>query len=183
MLSDQDILKAMKSGAIVIEPFNKQHLGPDSVDLTLDNTLLIAQQIGEIVDPRHNNQFFKEVVMDDEGFLLLPGMFILGSTRERISLSDNVAAQLEGRSTIGRLGIMVHVTAGVIHAGFGKQKPSALTLEIYSVNSNPVRIYPGMKIAQLSFFYLHTQTNKPYDETPHSKYKAQLKPRPPISDQ
>ncbi len=182
LLSDEEILKEMEAGHLRIEPFNKELLGPDSLDIRLGNELLLAKNIPEVIDSRNPANFFDEVKIDDDGFVLSPGDFVLGTTLEKISLPDHIAAQIEGRSSLGRLGVMVHVTAGIVHVGFGKLKPSRLTLEIYSVNPNPVRLFPGMKIAQLSFFSLSKPVGKGYDELPSSKYAGQEKPLPAKGD-
>ncbi len=179
LLTDKEILRAIKDKDIIIDPFNVDYLGPDSLDLTLGNEILVSKNKEKIIDPKNIEDFFEKVIFDDY-FILKPGQFILGTTYEKIGLSNKISAQIEGRSTLGRLGIMVHMTAGIIHAGFGAKKPNALTLEIYSVNPNPVKLYKNMKIAQLSFFKLNEEVNKGYDFIENSKYKYQssvLKPK------
>ncbi len=178
LLSYQEIIDSVKSGAICIEPFSEELVGPDSVDIRLADTLLVAEKTNTTIDPRNPQSFFKEVKIPKDGFVLKPQAFVLGATLEKIGLGQNIAAQIEGRSSLGRLGIMVHVTAGIVHAGYGMCKPSRLTLEIYSVNPNPVLLVPGMKIAQLSFFTLKNETTKPYDKKRGSKYIGQEKPMP-----
>ncbi len=178
MLSKQDILEAIKKGELSIEPFIEDNLGPDSLDVRLSNKLLVSRNINKVIDPKNPVNYWERIEIS-KGFMLMPGQFVLGSTIERLSLGRNIAAQIEGRSSIGRLGIMVHVTAGVIHAGFGIKEPSSVTLEIYSVNPNPVMIYPGMKIAQLAFFRLEHGVEKGYDELKGSKYTNQKEPLPP----
>ncbi len=180
LMSDIDVLDATDKGEIQINPFDKNLLGPDSLDIRLGNEILISKIIGKIIDPNKPKNFFASRKIDP--FTLKPKQFVLGTTLERISLSDSIAAQIEGRSSLGRLGIMVHMTAGIIHAGFGAKEPSALTLEIYSVNPNSVYLHTGMKIAQLSFFRLNRKVSRGYDFIPTSKYVNQNKPCVPKAD-
>lgn len=178
MLSKQDILDAINKGELEIEPLIKDNLGPDSLDVRLGNKLLISRNINNVIDPKNPLNYWEKIEIN-KGFMLMPGQFVLGSTMEKLRLGKNIAAQIEGRSSIGRLGIMVHVTAGVVHAGFGIREPSSITLEIYSVNPNPVMIYSGMKIAQLAFFRLEQSVDKGYDEINGSRYVNQKEPLPP----
>ncbi len=182
LLSRDDILKEMERGNIAIEPFDPSLLGPESLDIRLGNEMLVARKMNGVINAQKPEDFFESVKISDEGFILKPGVFVLGATLERIKLSGAIAAQIEGRSSLGRLGVMVHVTAGIVHAGFGSSKPARLTLEIYSVNPNPVRLFPGMKIAQLSFFRLSSPVSQGYDDLPMSKYAGQDRPLPPKGD-
>jgi dCTP deaminase len=179
ILSRDSILNAISEGEIIIEPFDKSLVGIDTVDVRLGRKILLATNVGKVIDPKTPENYWKEIDIGEEEFLLPPGSFILGSTLERIGLSKKYAAMIEGRSSIGRLGIMVHVTAGLIHAGFGFKSPSTITLEIYSINPNPVRLYAGMRIAQLAFFQLDKELSFGYDDLPTSKYKGQDSPLPP----
>lgn len=181
LMSDMDVLEAMKKGEIKVVPFDKGFLGPDSLDIRLGNEVLISKTTGKTIDPNKPENFFESRKINGS-FTLEPGQFVLGTTSERISLSESVSAQIEGRSSLGRLGIMVHMTAGIIHAGFGAKQPSALTLEIYSVNPNSVFLHAGMKIAQLSFFKLNRKASKGYDYITGSKYVHQSKPLPPKAE-
>ncbi|VVB97931.1 dCTP deaminase, dUMP-forming [uncultured archaeon] len=181
LMSDIDVLEAIGKGEIRIEPFERKFLGPDSLDIQLGNEVLVSKTVGKTIDPNKPENFFESRKIDGS-FVLEPGQFVLGTTKERISLSDAVSAQIEGRSSLGRLGIMVHMTAGIIHAGFGAKEPSSLTLEIYSVNPNSVYLHAGMKIAQLSFFRLNRKASKGYDFMPTSKYVSQDKPLAPRAE-
>ena len=176
LLSREDILKEMEKGEIKIENYKEELLGMDSLDLRLDNKILEAVNINEVIDPKKPKHFWREVEISN-GYILRKNQFILASTIEAIGLGKSIAAQIEGRSSIGRLGIMVHVTAGIIHAGFGIKKPSKITLEVYSLNPNPVKIFPGMRIAQLAFFKLSKPVEKAYDEI--GRYRALKGPTPP----
>ena len=174
-LSKEEIIERIKNGDLTIEPFDERMVGPDSIDLTLDRVFLIARQRG-MVDARQPLEFFDHV--EDDEIILRPGDFVLGSTAERIGLSNDLIGFLHGRSSLGRLGIMVHVTAGIVHAGFGHREPSKLTLEIYSVNPNPVMLHSGMRVAQLAFAKLGKETLG-YDYLPGSRYIGQQGPRAP----
>ncbi len=176
LLSRQDILYLIEAGEISIEPFDKSLLGGNSLDVRLGSSILVAENIGKAIYALKPANFWKEVSIEG-GFELTSGTLILGSTLEKVRLGKSVAAQIEGRSSVGRLGLMVHVTAGLIHAGFGEKQPSIITLEMYSVNPNPVKIFPGMRIAQLAFFKLSSPVEKAYDE--YGRYVGQRKPEPP----
>lgn len=178
LMSDVEIEEAIKKKDIKIIPFERELLGPNSLDIRLGHEILVSKKRNIVIDPRNPEKFFEEVYIEDK-FILEPYQFVLGTTLEKISLSTNIAAQIEGRSSLGRLGIMVHMTAGIIHAGFGAKEPSTLTLEIYSVNPNKVILYPKMKIAQISFFSLERAVSKGYDFIEKSKYVSQSKPLPP----
>ena len=177
ILEKHDILKLIEEGELKIEPFDEKLLGIDSIDVRLSNYLLVAEEDEDTIDPFKPKNFWREVRIDEEGFELTPGMFVLGSTIERVGLGNTIAGLIHGRSSVGRLGIMVHVTAGMIHAGFGKLEPSRITLEMYSVNPNPVLLKPGMRIAQLAFVKLSRPSEELYDEV--GKYVGLKKPTPP----
>ena len=183
ILSDKEIMREIKSGNLKMTHFEKSMLGPDSIDIRLGDSILEARKIGKVIDPRDKKScnFFSEKKIDRDGYVLKPQSFVLGHTLERIGLPNNIAAQIEGRSSIGRLGIVVHMTAGIIHAGFGGKEPSSLTLEISSVNPNEVLLFPGMKIAQLTFFRLGESATLGYDSLPGSKYIKQLTAEAPRS--
>jgi len=175
LLERSHILELIEEGKLRVEPFEERLLGNDSLDVRLGGEILVSKPINEVVDAHRPPSFWERRAIGD-GFILYPGQFILGSTLERIALPNSVAAFIEGKSSVGRLGIMVHVTAGVIHAGFGSKGPSTITLEIYSVNPNPVRIYEGMPIAQLTFHPL-SREGYAYDE--RGSYVGQQGPLPP----
>ncbi|MGB9635487.1 MAG: dCTP deaminase [Candidatus Micrarchaeia archaeon] len=179
IMSNIEIEKAIRNGEIILQGFESENLGPDSIDIRLGNKLLIAKKTGKIVDPRVEiGMEFDEIYLDDGPYAIKPGDFVLGSTYEKIGLSRNITAQLEGRSSIGRLGIVVHMTAGLVHAGWGYKQPSTLTLEISSVNPNPVYLYNKMKIAQISFMRHGTPPEHGYDDNRNNKYSGQKGPLP-----
>ena len=174
LLSNNEIRKCIDNGEIVLENLDMNNIGPDSVDIRLDKRILVAKKTGKVIDPRNGiDMEFDEYDLSKEPYALKPGDFVLASSYERIGLSNHITAQLEGRSSLGRLGIVIHMTAGLIHAGWGLKKPSALTLEISSVNPNPVLLHYKMKIAQLSFMLLRSPASTGYDECKDSKYVGQ----------
>jgi dCTP deaminase len=159
-LSDQDIIKMMKIGKIKITPFSKDQLGAASVDLTLSNNWGIFKEnyLGKTVDL--NKTSFKKIIKNikSDTMILNPGEMCLGKTREKISLSSDILATLEGRTRYARLGLTVHVTASLVQPGSSNHQ----VLEI--VNLSPLRIilHEGMRISQISFHKLDTPTTKPY---------------------
>ncbi len=175
LLSNRDIKGYISSGDIIIDPFEDKNLGPDSYDIHLGKKILVSKDVNGVIDPQKGiNMEFEEINLEKTPYILKRGEFILADTLEKIGLSNKVTAQLEGRSSIGRLGIVIHMTAGLIHAGWGFSNPSTITLEISSVNPNPVKLYYGMGIAQLSFIKL----SSPAEGTYISKYEGQKEPLP-----
>lgn len=165
VLSDKTILREIREGRIIIEPFNKEYLNPVSVDLTLAPTFKIYTE--EILDPRKPNAT-KEFTIGEQGAVLEPGEVYLYACNERIGVKGNIRAKVEGKSSLGRLGLFVHVTAGFIDPGF----EGSLVLEL--VATKPIRIYPNMKICQVEFAYVEGQIAEPYDKKEGSKYHGQV---------
>ncbi len=177
MLSDQDIEKAMERGDIIIEPYDKATLGPCSIDLTLDCIFRVYDP-GPPVDIRTETDVSKGTRLINtkgEPFMILPGQFILGQTRESIAIGSQYAALLEGRSSVARLGIIVHA-AGLVNPGTGTEKPGRLTLEIYCENLAPVLLYPEMRIVQIMFVPLSSPARTGYDKRKDSRYVGQQEP-------
>jgi dCTP deaminase len=177
MLSDVDIEKAMKEGSIAIDPFKPDSLGPCSIDLRLDSVFRIYNP-GTPIDFENRESLDKDTkLVDTEGkpFMILPGQFILGQTIERISISSGFAALLEGRSSVARLGIIVHA-AGLVNPGTGSKKPGKLTLEIYCENLSPVLLRPEMPIVQIMFIPLSSPAKRGYDKRTESRYVGQDSP-------
>lgn len=168
----------MQAGEIRIEPWNPDTVGPCSVDLTLDSVFRVYN-LGEAVDIRSTlpvDRDTRVVMTGERPFTILPGQFILGQTRERISVSSRYAGILEGKSSVARLGIIVHA-AGLVNPGTGVRKPSHLVLEIFCENVSPVLLYPGMSIVQAMFFRLSSPASKGYDERDTSHFVGQDEPR------
>ncbi len=175
LLSNRDIRNFIDRGDIIIEPFDPKHLGPDSYDIHLGSKVLISKIVNGVIDPMEGiNMEFEEVDLREGPYLLKRGEFILADTLEKVGLANTVTGQLEGRSSLGRLGIVIHMTAGLIHAGWAHKEPSTITLEISSVNPNPVKLYYGMGIAQLSFHKLSSPAEGEYK----SRYDGQKEPLP-----
>ena len=166
ILSDRKIKELLNKKELVIEPLDEVQIQPSSVDLRLGNEFLIYPDEIEILDvknPDLGNQL-KKVVADEEGFIIQPKHFILATTREYIKLPDYLTAFVEGRSSLGRLGLFIE-NAGWVDAGF----EGNITLEFYNANSRPLKIYPGMRICQLVFARMETPAEKPY----RGKYQGQ----------
>lgn len=174
ILSDGDILKKIKAKEIVISPFKRENLQPSTVDLELANQVRVFDnwQIG-VIDVREKSDPTRVVNMDEGGFILHPHEFILGSTKEKITLPNDIAAKLEGRSSLGRLGLIIHATAGYVDPGF----VGWLTFEISNISKLPIRLYPKMRIAQICFFQMSSPVKIPYgDKRLGSKYQGQKGP-------
>ncbi|MGH2527451.1 MAG: dCTP deaminase [Actinomycetota bacterium] len=176
ILSDIDIRKEIAAGRIEIEPFDETCVQPSSVDLHVDSQFRVfANSRYPYIDVRKPMPELTELVEVEgpEPFILHPGEFVLGSTRERVRLPDDMVARLEGKSSLGRLGLLIHSTAGYVDPGWD----GYLTLELSNVANLPITIYPGMKIGQISFFRLSTAAETPYGSgRTRSKYQGQRGP-------
>jgi len=169
ILPDHEIIEAIKKGEIKIVPFNPKNVGPCSVDLTLADEFVVFKK-GAVIDPLDVESIKKGAILaktHNGPFLLKPGQFVLARTAEKIALSKRYAATLEGRSSIARLGIVVHA-AGLVNPGTGLNEPKPLVLEIFCQNSSPVKLYPGMKIVQIIFHRLSSEASVGYDERKNS---------------
>jgi dCTP deaminase len=178
ILSDVDIRKAIAEGRVGIEPFDESDVQPSSVDLHVDRFFrTFNNHRYPIIDVRKPMEDLTELVevQPDEAFILHPGEFVLGSTAEYVKLPDDLVARLEGKSSLGRLGLLIHSTAGYVDPGF----EGHLTLELSNVANLPITIYPDMKIGQISFFTLTSQAENPYgSDKVGSKYQGQRGPTP-----
>ena len=180
ILSDRTIREQLDAGRIIIDPLGPNSLQPSSVDLRLDRFFRVFKNhtMGYI-DVKENLEELTELVeveeASDEPFILHPGEFVLGSTLERVAVPDDLVARLEGKSSLGRLGLLIHSTAGFVDAGFDGQ----LTLELSNVANLPITLYPGMKIGQVSFMRMTTPAEHPYGAgASGSKYQGQRGPTP-----
>jgi dCTP deaminase len=176
VLSDHTIKEEMARGRIVIEPFDESCLQPASVDLHLDRRFLVFRNSRRpYIDVRQDNSDLTEVVEidGDSPFILHPGEFVLGSTQESVALPDDIVGRLEGKSSLGRLGLLIHSTAGYVDPGWRGH----LTLELSNVANLPVTLYYGMKIGQISFLRLTSPVDRCYgSEGLGSKYQGQVEP-------
>jgi dCTP deaminase len=178
ILSDVSLRQQIKAGRIAIEPFDESCVQPSSIDLRLDNQFRVFRnhQVG-VIDVRHEQADLTELVevKPDEAFMLHPGEFVLGSTAEKVTVPDDLVARLEGKSSLGRLGLVIHSTAGFIDAGFS----GYVTLELANLATLPITLYPGMKVGQISFLQMTTAAEKPYGSSGFgSKYQGQRGPTP-----
>jgi dCTP deaminase len=178
ILSDRDIRAHIESGRITIDPFDPACVQPSSVDLHVDSQFRVfANSRYPFIDVREEMPDLTELVevKPDEPFILHPGEFVLGSTLERVAIPDDLVARLEGKSSLGRLGLLIHSTAGYVDPGWD----GYLTLELSNVANLPITIYPEMKIGQLSFVQLSEPAEKPYGSAGiGSKYQGQRGPTP-----
>ena len=178
VLSDKSIREQLDGGGIVIEPFAEGSIQPSSVDLRVDRYFRVFRNdTTPYIDPKEPQEDLTELVeVDEDGaFILHPGEFVLGSTLERVALGNDLVARLEGKSSLGRLGLLIHSTAGFVDAGWDGH----LTLELSNVANLPIALYHGMKISQMSFLELSEPAEFPYgSKETGSKYQGQEGPTP-----
>ncbi len=176
LLSDRDIRARLDSGSLGLDPLELSMLQPSSVDVRLDRGFrLFDNHKYPFIDPAEDQPELTRLVevANDEAFILHPGEFVLGATYERISLPDDVAARLEGKSSLGRLGLLTHSTAGFIDPGFSGH----VTLELSNVSTLPIKLWPGMKIGQVCYFQLSSPSEHPYGQGPNlNRYQGQRGP-------
>jgi dCTP deaminase len=178
VLSDRTIRRLLGEGRIGIDPYAEELLQPSSVDVRVDKLFRVFRNSRyPFIDVKQEMEELTELVEIDpeEAFILHPGEFVLGSTLERITLPDDLVARLEGKSSLGRLGLLIHSTAGFIDPGWDGH----VTLELSNVANLPITIYYGMKIGQLSFVQLSEPAEHPYGTgSLGSKYQGQAGPTP-----
>jgi dCTP deaminase len=178
VLSDRTIRAEIDAGRIVIEPFDSSLVQPSSVDVRVDRRFRVFHNARyPFIDVRQPMEDLTDLVEvpDDKPFILHPGEFVLGQTLERVTLPDDIVARLEGKSSLGRLGLLIHSTAGFVDAGFSGN----LTLELSNVANLPVTIYHRMPIGQISFMRMDQPVERPYgSDEAGSKYQDQTEPTP-----
>ena len=176
LLSDRDIRAELAAGRVVLEPFDEPMLQPSSIDVRLDGFFRVFENHRyPHIDPAEEQPELTREVVPSKGepFILHPGEFVLGSTYECVTLPDDIAARLEGKSSLGRLGLLTHSTAGFIDPGFSGH----VTLELSNVATLPIKLWPGMKIGQLCFFRLSSPAEHPYGSGAEgSRYQNQRGP-------
>jgi dCTP deaminase len=176
VLSDRDIAAALATGRVKIKPYDREDLQPSSVDLHLDRSFRVFRNNRyPFIDIRSPQPDLTELltVAEDEPFVLHPGEFVLGQTMEWVELPDDLVARLEGKSSLGRLGLLIHSTAGYVDPGW----KGNLTLELSNVANLPIALYCGMKIGQISFFKMSSPVDRPYGSAGlGSKYQGQSEP-------
>jgi dCTP deaminase len=178
VLSDATIRAEVESGRIVFDPYDPGLVQPSSVDMRVDRKFRVFRNaFYPYIDVRKKMEDLTELVEinDDDPFILHPGEFVLGQTLERVRLPNDLVARLEGKSSLGRLGLLIHSTAGFVDAGF----EGNLTLELSNVANLPITIYYGMPIGQLSFMRMDAPVEVPYGSgEAGSKYQGQAEPTP-----
>ena len=176
LLSDRDIRAELDAGRVRLDPYDPQMIQPASIDVRLDRWFrLFDNHRYPVIDPAARQDHLTHLVDvgPDEPFVLHPGEFVLGATYERIGLPDDVAARLEGKSSLGRLGLLTHSTAGFIDPGFSGH----VTLELSNTATMPIKLWPGMKVGQLCFFRLSSPAEAPYGHgATGSRYQGQRGP-------
>jgi len=176
LMSDRDIRAEIESGRIGLQPLEMELLQPSSFDVRLDRFFrLFDNHKYAYIDPSEDQSDLTHLieVAADEPFILHPGEFVLGSTFEFVTLPDDIAARLEGKSSLGRLGLLTHSTAGFVDPGF----KGHVTLELANVSNLPIKLWPGMKVGQLCFFKLTSPSENPYGSAKYgSRYQGQRGP-------
>ena len=178
LLSDRDIRSEIEAGRVRVEPYEAKMIQPSSIDVRLDKFFRVFENHKyEVIDPSlEQPELTREIeVNNNEHFILHPGEFVLASTYEVVTLPDDIAGRLEGKSSLGRLGLLTHSTAGFIDPGFSGH----ITLELSNVANLPVKLYPGMKIGQLCLIKLSSSAEHPYGSALYgSRYQGQRGPTP-----
>jgi dCTP deaminase len=178
ILSDRTLRECLAAGRIVIDPLDETCIQPSSIDVKLDRYFRVFRNhTAGVVDVKQDMRDLTEPVdiPEDGVFMLHPGEFVLGSTLERLTVPDDLVARIEGKSSLGRLGLLIHSTAGFIDAGFDGH----VTLELANVANLPITLYPRMKIGQISFLQMTTPAERPYGKgASGSKYQGQRGPTP-----
>ncbi|MFT4245926.1 MAG: dCTP deaminase [Micrococcaceae bacterium] len=176
LLSDKDILKNLETGNIKLDPAADNMIQPSSIDVRVDKFFrLFDNHKYAHIDPAIEQEDLTRMieVPTGEPFILHPGEFVLGSTYEQVTLGPKLAARLEGKSSLGRLGLLTHATAGFIDPGFSGH----VTLELSNMATLPIKVWPGSKIGQLCFFELSSEADKPYGSKEYfSRYQGQRGP-------
>ncbi len=178
LLSDRDLIDQIKNGRLQLEPYESSLIQPSSIDVRLDRWFRVFNNTKYThIDPSEQQDELTTLVEvpDDESFVLHPGEFVLASTLEVVTLPDDLAGRLEGKSSLGRLGLLTHSTAGFIDPGFSGH----VTLELSNVANLPITLWPGMKIGQLCIFRLSSPAEHPYGSSVYgSRYQGQRGPTP-----
>ena len=178
VLSDRSIKEALEQGRIIVDPITDDCIQPSSVDVHVDQYFRVFRNYSQrVIDVREPQEDLTELidVGVEKPMILHPGEFMLGSTTERVAIANDLVARLDGKSSLGRLGLVIHSTAGFIDAGWDGH----ITLELSNVANLPITLYPGMKIGQISFFEMTTEADRPYGSSGlGSKYRGQRGPTP-----
>ena len=178
ILSDRSMREQIAAGRIIIEPFDERCIQPSSIDVKIGNLFRVFRNhTAAVIDVKQRQEDLTELVTiaADGVFMLHPGEFVLGSTLERVAVPDDLVARIDGKSSLGRLGLIIHSTAGFIDPGFDGH----ITLELTNIATLPITLYPGMKVGQVSFMQMTTPAEHPYGSGARgSKYQGQRGPTP-----
>jgi dCTP deaminase len=178
ILSDRTLREQIEAGRIIIEPFDERCIQPSSIDVKIHNLFRVFRNhTARVIDVKDDMTDLTELVdiPEDGVFMLHPGEFVLGSTLERVVVPDDLVARIDGKSSLGRLGLIIHSTAGFIDPGFDGH----ITLELTNIATLPITLYPGMKVGQVSFMQMTTAADQPYGSGARgSKYQGQRGPTP-----
>lgn len=176
ILSDRDIKKALAGGQIQVEPYDEKYLQPASIDLHLDKSFLVFDtKRNFVIDPKKpmDEMMVQVEINENEPFVLHPGEFALGMIYEKTGVGIDMVGRLEGKSSVGRMGLLIHITAGFLDPGNNLK----MTLELHNTATMPILLYYKMPIAQMAFEKLSSECDKPYGSTGTSKYLGDLKPK------
>jgi len=178
ILSDRTLHEQIEAGRIVIDPFDPSCVQPSSIDVKIGNLFRVFRNhTAAVIDVKENQEDLTELISipEDGVFMLHPGEFVLGSTLERIAVPDDLVGRVDGKSSLGRLGLIIHSTAGFIDPGFDGH----ITLELTNIATLPITLYPNMKIGQISYMHMTTPAEHPYGSGARgSKYQGQRGPTP-----
>ena len=177
ILSDRTLREQLACGRIIIDPLDESCVQPSSVDVKLSNHFRVFRNhTAGVIDVKQAIDLTEPVEIAHDGvFMLHPGEFVLGSTLERVVVADDLVARIDGKSSLGRLGLIIHSTAGFIDPGFDGH----ITLELTNIATLPITLYPEMKVGQISFMQMTTPADNPYGSSAvGSKYQGQVGPRP-----
>jgi dCTP deaminase len=177
VLSGEQIHEYVRLGKIVIVPFDEKLIGPSQIDLRLGSKFRVFKSNGLIdpADPKSIKKNTKLVDTRGKPFVLQPGQLALGVTKERTAVPNDLVASIEGRSSIARMGVFIHISSGHVNPGSGKKTPIPVTLEILNMNPASIKLYPGMRICQLLFHTMDRAARKGYDEM-KGKYSGKVDP-------
>jgi dCTP deaminase len=178
ILSDRTLREQIAAGRIIIEPLDESCVQPSSIDVKVSNLFRVFRNhTAKVIDVKEDMTELTELVeiKDDGVFMLHPGEFVLGSTVERVVVPDDMVARIDGKSSLGRLGLIIHSTAGFIDPGFDGH----ITLELTNIATLPITLYPAMKVGQVSFMMMTSAADRPYGKgASGSKYQGQRGPTP-----
>jgi len=179
ILSGEQIREFIRQGRIVVEPFDERLIGPSQIDLRLGDKFRVFKASG-VVDPLDKESIDRNTeLIDTKGkpFTINPGQLVLGITMEKVAVPRDLVASIEGRSSVARVGVFIHISSGHVHPGSGSRGAFPVTLEILNMNPSPVKLYPGMRICQLLFYTMDHEVREGYDDA-KGKYVGKLEPSP-----